>query len=111
MVSDSNGATPKQQQETDGCQTKKISSSSFEGFHSPASTGKITFDTCVENVENRNFHSAIDFTTIGIQEMFNNTLSLLDVRAWTYGMTIQIDKGLKDAQNMIALAPTAAAGC
>ncbi|KAI9272799.1 hypothetical protein BDA99DRAFT_499224 [Phascolomyces articulosus] len=93
---------------TNGCQTKM--SNSFEGFHSPASTGKATFTTCVENVENRNFQNAIDSSTIGIQEMFNNTLSLLDVRAWTYGMTMQVDKGLKDAQNMIALAPTAAAG-
>ena len=110
MAPESNGTIPKQQ-ETNGCQTKNINSNSFEGFHSPANTGRVTFTACVESVENRNFHSAIDSTTIGIQEMFNNTLSLLDVRAWTYGMTIQIDKGLKDAQNMIALAPTAAAGC
>ncbi|KAI7851734.1 hypothetical protein BDC45DRAFT_537895 [Circinella umbellata] len=65
---------------------------------------------CVQNVECQNLQVAIDTATNGINEMFDNLMSLLDVRAATFGLKNQVNKGLKDAYRMIDYSPTTPAG-
>ena len=79
-----------------------------EGAATTATTN--LFTKCVRNVECRNLQVAIDTATDGINEMFDNLMLLLDVRAATFGLYNQVNKGLVDAYRMIEYSPTAPAG-
>ncbi|KAI7859537.1 hypothetical protein BDC45DRAFT_530768 [Circinella umbellata] len=82
----------------------------IEIYYPPAKAGKPTFDACSDDLERLNYQGAINCASLGIMDLFDSMMALLDLRALTYGKTMQIDKGLLDAQQMIRYAPTMAAG-
>ncbi|KAI9492033.1 hypothetical protein BDB00DRAFT_829835 [Zychaea mexicana] len=82
----------------------------FEGFYTPNDTSIEAFSSCVQQIENRDFHNAIESATVNFTNMFTNAIALLNFRAAAYGSTIQIDKGFEDAQKLMVYAPTLAVG-
>ncbi|KAI9272884.1 hypothetical protein BDA99DRAFT_499474 [Phascolomyces articulosus] len=85
--------------------TKRI-----EIYYPPAKAGKPTFDACSNDLDRLNYQGAIKHASSGIADLFDSMMALLDIRAATFGKTMQIDKGLVDAQQMITYSPTTAAG-
>ncbi|KAI8138556.1 hypothetical protein BJV82DRAFT_630340 [Fennellomyces sp. T-0311] len=57
-----------------------------------------------------NYNAAVDNITLGLSDLLKQQVKLLDVRAAAHGMAARFEAGLHDAQHMIQLAPTLAAG-
>ncbi|KAI9491560.1 hypothetical protein BDB00DRAFT_874127 [Zychaea mexicana] len=106
----SNDGTLLEQSKRQAIDSNEASEKRFESYCLPSNAGKATFDACTHDLRQLNYQGAISKATLGIHDMLDSLLALLDMRALTYSKTMQIDKGLEDAQQIITYAPTAAAG-